>query len=352
MIALLNQEKVGCVMDQKMDFYMQELEKSLQELISTQSGRRTFLKAMPLLLAACASTPKTRYREGDNTGQATALTVDQEKKMTQEVLPKMRKDYPPLRDPQMQRYIASLGQKIVRANGLQGKPYNYNFTVVDVNYVNAFALPAGTVFVTTPLIAMADSEAELAGVIGHEIGHIKARHSAERMFAAQKAQKKSWLYALGGGLAGAALGYGVGNLICPPKDRECLARATTYGGAAGVGGGLLIQKYGFMANSREDEMEADRIGFRTSTKAGYDKNHVGRFYAKLLKMEENRKRGGNAITAAFADALSTHPPSRERVQQMTEMAAQGFGQGKISSEEFARVHSRAKRISKKKGAKI
>lgn len=338
--------------EQKEAFYLKELEKTLEELISTSSGRRSFIKSMPLLLAACSTAPKTRYREGDNTGQASALTVAEERKMTAQVLPKMRKDYPPLRDQKMQGYISSLGNKIVRANNLGGRPYNYTFTVVDVNYVNAFALPAGTVFVTTPLIAMADSEAELAGVVGHEIGHIKARHSAERMFAAKKEQEKSWAYMLGGGLIGAAMGYGVGTLVCPPKDKECLAKAAAYGGAAGAGGGLLIQKYGFMANSREDEMEADRIGFRTSVKAGYDRNYVGRFYAKLLKMEEDRKRGQNSVLASFADAMSTHPPSRERVQQMNQMAASQGGKGKVSSQDFASIRKRAQRISRKKGAKI
>ncbi len=338
-------------MGQRTQDYLLELEKSLQELISTSSGRRTFLKAMPLLLAACASTPKSRYREGDNSGQAAALTVSEEKRMTQEVLPKMRKDYPELKDPEMQRYIANLGQKIVRKNNLAGKPYNYSFTVVDVNYINAFALPAGTVFVTTPLIAMADSEAELAGVIGHEIGHVKARHSAERMHVAKQAQKKSWMYALGGGLAGAALGLGIGTLVCPPKDKKCLTQAATYGGAAGVGGGLLIQKYGFMANSREDEMEADRIGFRTSTKAGYHKDYVGRFYAKLLKMEQQRKQGAG-VMASFADALSTHPPSRERVAQMNEMARSSGSAGQINSNQFASIQNRAQQIARKRGAKI
>ena len=331
---------------------LMELEKNLEELISTKGGRRAFLKAMPLLLAACATVPKTRYREGDNTGQASALTVDEERKMTSELMPKMQKDYPPLRDTSMQTYIRDLGGKVVKQNKLEGKPYNYNFTVVDVNYVNAFALPAGTVFVTTPLVAMADSEAELAGVVGHEVGHIKARHSAERMFAARKAKKKSWLYALGGGLTGAALGFGLGKLICRPKDKECLAKAVTYGGAAGAGGGLLIQKYGFMANSREDEMEADRIGFRVSTKAGYHKDYVGRFYSKLLKMEEDRKQNRRGILVAFTDALSTHPPSRERVQQMNEMAGEVHGKGRVSSQDFDRIREKARRIVRKKGVKI
>ncbi len=338
-------------MEQKVDFYLKELEKTLEELISTSSGRRSFLKAMPLLLAACASAEKTRYREGDNTGQATALTVTEEKKMTQEVMPKMRKDYPPLRDPQMQSYISGLGNKIVAKNNLGGNPYRYSFTVVDVNYVNAFALPAGTIFVTTPLIAMADSEAELAGVVGHEIGHVKARHSAERMFAAKKAQNKSWLYALGGGIGGALLGYGIGKLACPPKDKKCITKAATYGGGAGALGGLLVQKYGFMANSREDEMEADRIGFRTSVKAGYDKDYVGRFYSKLLKMEEERKRGGGVL-ASFADAMSTHPPSRERVHQMNEMARSTSGKGLVSSKDFSQIRQRAQQIARQKGAKI
>ena len=198
---------------------------------------------------------------------------------------------------------------------------------------------------------MADSEAELAGVVGHEIGHIKARHSAERMFIAKQEQKKSWIYALGGGLAGAALGLGIGSLVCPPKDKKCMAKAATYGGAAGAGGGLLIQKYGFMANSREDEMEADRIGFNTSLRAGYHKDHVGGFYEKLQKMDETRQKGGN-ILAPFADALSTHPPSRERVQQMRTMAARALGQGQVSSPEFQQIKNKAAQVSRKKGAQI
>ena len=119
-------------------------------------------------------------------------------------------------------------------------------------------------FVTAPLLAMADSEAELAGVIGHEIGHIQARHTAERMFVQKKSQNKSLLYSIGGAALGGLLGAGIGKLTCRQQDRECLKRAATYGAMAGAGGGLLITKYKFMANSREDEMEADRIGFRTA----------------------------------------------------------------------------------------
>ncbi|MFN7904290.1 MAG: M48 family metalloprotease [Pseudobdellovibrionaceae bacterium] len=299
-----------------------KLKQVLQEWTATSFGRRQFLAYSSLLLASCATTEKTRTREGDNTGQETAMTVNDEKKMTQEVLPEMRKQYPPLNNPYLQNYVVGLGRKITAANGLEGNPYNYSFAVVDVNYVNAFALPAGTVFVTTPLIAMAESEAELAGVIGHEIGHVTARHTAERIEAQKKAEGKTWLLGAGGGILGGVLGYGAGKLLCAKGDNECMTKATVYGAAAGVGGGLLIQKFKFMANSREDEMEADRIGFKTSVRAGYDRDSVGKFYAKLLQMEKQSKQNQNAMVASLADAMSTHPPSQERVNQMNQMAQQ------------------------------
>jgi len=184
---------------------LEELDDVLKELCSTPVGRRAFLLSVPFLMVGCSSASKHRHREGDNTGQSASLTPADEKRMTQEVLPKRKKDYPPIQNRELQSYMNRLGQKIVTANGLHGKPYTYSFTAVGVDQVNAFALPAGTVFVTAPLITMADSEAELAGVVGHEIGHIKARHTAERMFAAEKAKKKTWLYGLAGGLLGGGL---------------------------------------------------------------------------------------------------------------------------------------------------
>lgn len=309
-------------MESKQHIALRELDQLLNEFTQTSVGRRAFLAAVPFLLASCATTPRHREREGDNSGQETAMTVDDERRLTQEALREMRKDYPPAQNPQLQSYISNLGMRVARANNLEGNPYNYNFTVIDVDMVNAFALPAGTVYVTAPLIAMADSEAELAGVVGHEIGHIKARHTAERMEKAKREQPKQWLYGAGGGILGGALGYGIGKLTCPPRDNECLAKAAGLGAAAGAGGGLLIHKYKFMANSREDEMEADRIGFRTAVNAGFHKDHVGLFYEKLLKMEQQSKKQSIPILSSVTDALSTHPPSQERVNQMREMAGQ------------------------------
>lgn len=87
------------------------------------------------------------------------------------------------------------------------------------------------------------------------------------------------------------------------------------------GGGLFGPKFKFMANSRVDEMEADRIGFKLAVGAGDDKDKVGKFYEKLLQMEKNSRKGEGTIMKNLADAISTHPPSEERVIQMNAMAA-------------------------------
>jgi predicted Zn-dependent protease len=319
--------------------------------------RRYFLASLPFLFTACVTRDTSqRYREGDNSGQVTELTFDDEKKMTDQVLPQMQKDYPPLNHDGTQRYIQDLGLRLTKANQLEGNPYHYSFTAVDVDQINAFALPAGTVFVTAPLIAMCDSEAELAGVIGHEIGHIQARHTAERMERAKRAQTESWKYALGGGLTGALLGYGLGRLVCNPNDTKCLQEVTKRGAGLGVGGGLLVQKYGFMQNSQEDELEADRVGFRVSYKAGFHRDHIGGFYNKLYRMEQEMRskqgRSGKiALLSALQDALSTHPPSPERVHQMQQMTQDTplRSNSVISSSEFTSLKKQVlEHYSKKK----
>lgn len=326
---------------------LHELDKVLSFLTQTKTGRRSFLAAAPLLLAACAKPSQTRYREGDNTGQAVELTPAEERKLTAEVLPQMQKDYPPVKNAELQNYIRQMGDQIVSANSLEGRPYRYSFSVVDVGMVNAFALPAGTIFVTTPLIAMAETEAELAGVVGHEVGHVMARHTAERMHRQKQGQGKTLAYGAGGGILGGAIGFGLGKLLCPPRDKACLAQATGLGAAAGAGAGLLIRKYEFMAHSREDEMEADRIGFRTAVKAGYSKEHVGDFYEKLLVMEQKHK-GNASLLGGLTDALSTHPPSKERVRQMKELEAESpETDGTVSSDQFRKIKALSAKISKR-----
>jgi predicted Zn-dependent protease len=317
-----------------------------------ESPVRKNIVLLVLLLSAfvvsCAPTNSSRYREGSNVGQEASMTVQDEQRLTEEALPKMKEEYPPAKSPELQKYVSALGTKIVKANNLEGNPYHYEFTVVDVVDVNAFAMPAGKIFVTAPLIAMASTEAELAGVVAHEVGHVVARHSAERMYAMEKAQKKTWIYAAGGAVLGAALGYGLGTVLCDEGDTACRTKAVLLGGAVGGGGGLLAQKYTFLVNSREDEMEADRIGFKVAVGAGYDKDQVGAFYEKLLDREKQTKQSGNAVVKSLADAMSTHPPSEERVKQMHELAASNpANKGFVNTPEFKRAQQLAAGLAKK-----
>jgi len=272
-----------------------------------------------VLLTACSSKSSDRYREANNEGQKSALTVDEEKKLTRDALKDMKKEYPPVNHPALQSYINQIGQKLVNANNLNNKPYTYTFTVVDTPAVNAFALPAGSIFITTPIIAMAETEAEIAGVLGHEIGHVTARHTAERMYIAKKEQPKTIAFgAIGAAVLGTA-GYFVSKKLCDQKDLECKAKLIGGGAAAGAMGGLFVQKYGFMKNSQEDELESDRVGFRYATNAGYDKEKVGDFYKKLQLMEKQAKKGQNAAMLWLSDAMASHPSSDLRVSQAEEM---------------------------------
>lgn len=280
---------------------------------------KSILVPLLIFVMSCSSTTSSRYREADNKGQKSALTVAEEKKLTQEALKDMSKEYPPAKNQDIQNYINRLGQKLVQINKLHNNPYTYTFTVVDTPMVNAFALPAGAIYITTPIIAMADSEAEIAGVLGHEIGHVTARHTAERMYVAKKEQKKTIAFgAIGAAVLGTA-GYMASKKFCDPKDLEC--KAKLIGGAAAVGavGGLFIQKYRFMKNSQEDELESDRVGFRYATNAGYDKEKVGDFYRKLQAMEKQSKKGQNVAMSWLSDAMASHPNSDLRVSQAQEM---------------------------------
>lgn len=282
-----------------------------------------FLLLSSILLSSCATRKYSdRYREGDNSGQNAALTVEEEKKLTKEALPSMEKDYPRAQNPRLQAYIENLGQKLVRANNLHNNPYTYSFTVVDAAAVNAFALPAGTIYITAPIIAMADSEAEIAGVLGHEIGHVTARHTAERMYAAKAEQGSGYLKAGVGAVLGGAAGFWLGKKMCKPNDKGCQAKFALYGAGGGAGAGLLVHNYGFMKNGREDELESDRVGFKYAVNAGYNKDKVGDFYMKLMKMEADSKGGSsNPLMGWMADAMSTHPASKDRVSQANELKA-------------------------------
>ena len=145
--------------------------------------------------------------------------------------------------PQLSAYVARVGDRMKGASELEGEPFT--FTLLDSDVVNAFALPGGYVYVTRGLLALANDEAELAGVLGHEIGHVTARHTAQRYDRAQLGQGRSVAGQLAGLLLGGYLGGAEG----------ARAGGELGGQAASLGAQAYVQGY-----SREQEFEADQLG--------------------------------------------------------------------------------------------
>ena len=151
----------------------------------------------------------------------------------------------------------------------------FTFTLLDSDVVNAFALPGGYVYVTRGLVALANNEAELAGVLGHEVGHVTARHSAQRYDQAQLGQVGALAAQLGGMLLGGYLGGAQGAQL----GGQYLGQAGSLGAQA------WVQGY-----SREQEFEADQLGIRYLGAAGYDPAAMASFLATLQADDAYRQR--------------------------------------------------------------
>jgi len=170
--------------------------------------------------------------------------------------------------------------------------------VLDSPVVNAFAVPGGYVYLTRGILAYINDEAELAGVVAHEIGHIAARHSAQQYSKAQFAQ----------------LGLGLGSVLSKTFRK--------YAGAAQAGVGLL-----FLSFSRSDEREADALGVEYSAKAGYDANHMANLFVSLERL--NPGEGQSGLPAWF----SSHPNPENRIAAIKQDAL--VWREKISQTRFA-----------------
>ncbi len=187
-------------------------------------------------------------------------------------------------DPDKAGYVTSIGGRLAATT--ETPSLGFTFTLLDSPIVNAFALPGGFVYISRGLMALAGDEAELAGVLGHEIGHVVARHSAQR-------QSQAMLAQLGVGLLGAVTG-----------------RESTQ--LAGTVAGLYLRGY-----SRDQELEADMLGVRYLRRAGYD---VGAMASFLERMRANSR-----LEARIAerspdevdqfDITATHPRTADRVQR-------------------------------------
>jgi peptidase M48-like protein len=210
-----------------------------------------------------------------------------------------------IRDPAISEYVNRIGQNLVRNSDAQ---VPFTIKVIDSDEVNAFALPGGFFYVNSGLILAADEEAELAGVMAHEIAHVAARHATRQMTRAQWANIGTIpLIFVGGGI-----GYAV---------------------RSAVGLGLPLT---FLSFSRGFESEADYLGLQYMYKAGYDPNAFVQFFEKL-QAREKKKPG------TLAKAFSTHPQTPDRISKSQDEIAKilpARAQYVVTTSEFADVKAR------------
>jgi len=255
------------------------------------SPRRPHLIALVLAgfaLAAvqgCTTNPATGQQE------LTVIGPEQEASIGRDEHPKIIKEFGGVyeEDPELNAYVAGIGARLRAVSELNNKPFT--FTLLDSPVVNAFALPGGYVYVTRGLLALANSEAELAGVIAHEIGHVTARHTANRV--------TTGLFAnLGAAVLGAALG------------------SQAVADLAQVGAAAAVQSY-----SREQEMEADTLGVRYLTRAGYDPHAMASFLGSLqLDSQLEAKLAGREGREAEHSLFSSHPRTGDRIKRAADAA--------------------------------
>lgn len=247
------------------------------------------LRALPVLaiatltLTACPVNPATGER------QLMLISEAQEIELGRQTAQQVEASIGLYDDPDLQEYVSQIGLDLAANSEKPNLPWS--FKVVDDVVVNAFALPGGPIYVTRGILAHFNSEAELAGVLGHEIGHVTARHSAEQLSRAQAAQ----------------LGIGVGYIFLP--------EIAAYGDVIGASLGLLFLKFG-----RDDERQSDDLGFRYMLRSGYDATEMVDVFEMLGRV--SAASGGGGLPAW----LSTHPDPGERRQRMEMRLAEAGGE--------------------------
>lgn len=218
------------------------------------------------------------------------MSEQQEIQMGEQAHKDVLKEYPALDNPALQAYVDAIGQNLARQSHRPN--LKWHFTVVDSPDVNAFALPGGYIYITRGIMAYLNSEAELAGVVGHEIGHVTARHGVRQQSAA----------------TAAGVGAILGSILVPGMNNQAgasllqtLAQAWTAG-------------YG-----REHELESDRLGAQYLAKTGYNPQAMVEVIGVLKNQEtfaaeQAKKEGRQART--YHGTFDTHPSNDARLQQV------------------------------------
>lgn len=251
---------------------------------------------LSLFLSACAKNPVTGKRE------LVFISEKREIAMGKEYDPQIVGMFGLYEDPKIQAFIDEKGQEMAKVSH---RPHlNYEFKILDSPVVNAFAVPGGYVYFTRGIMAHFSNEAEFAGVLGHEIGHITARHTVR--------QQRNQLLAQLGLIAG---------IIAVPEVAQ-------FAEPASQGIGLLLLSFG-----RNAERESDELGVRYSTKVGYDAREMGKFFNTLQNLQTDSGAG------SIPSFLSTHPDPGERFQTVTNLAEKkiktmGIPEPKVNRNEY------------------
>jgi predicted Zn-dependent protease len=213
-----------------------------------------------------------------------ALTIKEEEELSRQIVAKVLELNEQVKDPVVNACVLRVGGRILDAVGQQ--PFNYEFFVLKDTVYNAFATPAGKIFISSALIAAMESEEELAGILSHEIAHVVCRHISQKV----ERSKKIAIATLAGLAAGIFLGAG---------------GAAAVGQALGVGA-MAAGRAAELAYSREDEMQADQIGLKYLTQAGYS----GEGLLRILHEIRSKRWYDSKQVPTY---LSTHPAVEDRI---------------------------------------
>ncbi|MBP1625455.1 MAG: peptidase, partial [Acidobacteria bacterium] len=230
-----------------------------------------------VLHGACVKNPVTGKR------QLALMSESQEIAMGQASHPEVLSEFGAVDNAELQQYFSRIGNQLAKVSHRPNLPWQ--FTVVDSPVVNAFAVPGGYIYLTRGILEYMNNEAEMAGVLGHEIGHVTARHSVTQISQGQLIN----------------LGLGMGSIFS--------RRFQQLGGLAQIGLEVLMLKY-----SRDHERESDLLGLEYMAKCGYDPEQMSTFFQVFVHMREE---SGQSIP----NWLSSHPAPPDRIKRASEEGA-------------------------------
>jgi len=270
------------------------------------SSAHRYARLLPaLLLALAVANPSAQTKI---TPEKNSYSVEDDVKLGQEAAAEAKKQLPMLNDSRVDEFVEDVGAKLAAAipDELRHAGFRYTFDVVNQKEINAFALPGGPMFLNRGMIEAAKTEAEMAGVMAHEIAHVALRHGTAQATKGQKFQ----IGAVAGQILGAIVGGAAGSVI-------------SQGSQFGLGAYFL--KYG-----REYERQADLMGAQIMARAGYDPREMANMF-KTIQAEGGR---------TGPEWLSSHPDPGNRYSAIVQEAAMLRVEGNANSGQFQSIKSR------------